>query len=33
VGLAGAGRAQQDDVLAAGEEVELAEVEHLLAAE
>ena len=26
VGLAGAGRAEQDDVLAAGEEVELAEV-------
>jgi hypothetical protein len=26
VGLAGAGRAQEDDVLAAGEEVELAEV-------
>ena len=33
VGLAGAGRAQEDDVLAAGEEVELAEVQHRLAAE
>ena len=31
VGLAGAGRAEQDDVLAAGEEVELAEMQHRLA--
>src|SRR5690242_10835985 len=31
--LAGAGRAEQDDVLAAGEEVELAEVQHRVAAD
>ena len=31
--LAGAGRAEQDDVLAAGEEVELAEVQHVVAAD
>jgi hypothetical protein len=31
VGLAGAGRAEQDDVLAAGQEVELAKVQHRLA--
>ena len=33
VRLAGAGRAEQDDVLAAGEEVELAEVQHRVAAD
>ena len=33
VGLAGAGRAEQDDVLLAGEEVELAEVQDRVAAE
>ena len=33
VGLAGAGRSEQDDVLAAVEEVELAEVQHRLAAQ
>jgi hypothetical protein len=33
MGFAGAGRAEQDDVLAAGEEVELAEVQDCLAAQ
>jgi hypothetical protein len=33
VSLAGAGRAEQDDVLAAGEEVELSEVQHRVAAQ
>src|SRR3954453_13022063 len=33
MGLAGAGRAEQDDVLLSGEEVELAEVEHRVAAD